>query len=118
MTGDSKLPPAVRAALDAARATVRFGYPWWLRPFLLKGIIGITLGRRIYVAADVAAHHLERLIRHELAHVKQIANHGLLTFYWRYLVEYVRNRRKGLSSSAAYREISFEKEALAAEETV
>ena len=63
------------------------GYPWWLRFFLMKGVAGITLGRRIYVAPQISGRALERLIRHELAHVRQIGRHGLLVFYWRYLVE-------------------------------
>lgn len=112
------LPEELRAAADSARARVRRGYPWWLRLFLLRGVIGITLGRRIYVAPQVSGRELERLLRHELAHVRQVARHGLFRFYWRYLAEYVTLRRAGLSPAAAYRAISFEKEALAAEETV
>ena len=105
-------------AIAAARAVVRVGYPWWLRLVLMRGMAGITLGRRIYLARDVGGRQMERLLRHELAHVSQIARHGFIRFYWRYLVEYVRYRRAGLSSIEAYRSISFEKEALAAEETV
>ena len=112
------LPPDLRVAADAARARLRVGYPWWLRLFLLRGVAGITLGRRIYVAPHIAGFELERLVRHELAHVRQIATLGLVRFYWRYAVEYVRNRRSGMSSAAAYRNISFEKEAFAAEENV
>jgi hypothetical protein len=112
------LPDAIESAVLAARARLTIGYPWWLRMFLLKGVAGITLGRRIYIASNIAGPALERLIRHELAHVRQIARHGFIIFYWRYLVEYLRHRRAGLSSIEAYRRISFEKEALAAEETV
>ena len=112
------LPDHLRIAADAARARLRVGYPWWLRPLLLRGVAGITLGRRIYVARNVAGKQLERLVRHELTHVRQVASNGIIRFYWRYAVEYVRNRRMGMSRSAAYRNISFEKEAFAAEETV
>jgi hypothetical protein len=104
-------------AVNAAKARVRFAFPWWLRPFLMRGVVGITLGRRIYLAPGLAEEQLERFVRHELAHVRQIARHGLLGFYWRYIVEYVRNRRRGMSSGEAYRSISFEMEALAAEKT-
>lgn len=116
--GDRDLSDELRAAADAVRARIRRGYPWWLRFLLMRGVIGITLGRRIYIAHGIDGEKLERLLRHELAHVAQIARYGLFTFYWRYLTEYVTHRRAGLSSSAAYRNISFEKEALAAEETV
>ena len=108
----------IEKAIAAARAKVRLRFPWWLRPFLVRGVVAITLGRRIYVAADVTGELLNRFLRHELAHVRQINRLGLSRFYWRYLLEYLANRRQGMSSSAAYRNISFEIEALAAEETV
>ena len=104
-------------AVNAAKARVKFAFPWWLRPFLLRGVAGITLGRRIYLAPGLTDAQLERFIRHELAHVRQIARHGLFGFYWKYLVEYLGNRRRGMSSGEAYRSISFEMEALAAEKT-
>ena len=112
------LPSHLQLAADAARARLRVGYPWWLRFFLLRGVAGITLGRSIYVAPHIAGSQLERLVRHELAHVRQIARLGIVRFYWRYAVEYVRNRRSGMPSGVAYRNISFEKEAFSAEENV
>ena len=105
-------------AIASSRAKVRFSFPWWLRPFLMRGVVAITLGRRVYVAANVAEQTAARFVRHELAHVRQINRLGLIRFYWRYLSEYIANRRKGMPPSAAYRNISFEIEALAAEETV
>ena len=113
-----ELPAGLKAAIETTRARLRVGYPWWLRPFLIKDVAGITLGRRIYVAPHIAGAQLERLIRHELAHVRQIARHGLIGFYCRYAAEYIRHRRNGLSRTAAYRNISFEREAHAAEENV
>src|SRR6185295_3019313 len=89
---------------------IHIGFPWWLRPFLMRGVDGITLGRRVYLIRED-----ETLLRHELAHVKQIAEVGLFAFYWRYVAEYVRNRRRGMSSHDAYRHISFEREAVEAE---
>lgn len=108
----------IEKAIAAARAKVRFRFPWWLRPFLMKGVVAITLGRRIYVTTDVAEELMNRFLRHELAHVRQINRLGLIRFYWRYFREYVANRGRGMSPSAAYRSISFEIEAIAAEETV
>lgn len=112
------LSASLQRAVAEAGALVRFRYPWWLRPFLIRGVAAITLGRRIYLAPDIRREQRERFLRHELVHVRQIRRHGLLGFYGRYLREYVRHRRQGLSSSEAYRNISFEIEALAAEETV
>lgn len=74
-------------------------------------MLAITLGRRVYVARDVDENDFPRILRHELVHVRQIAQLGILRFYWRYLVEYVANRRAGMSAGEAYRRISFEQEA-------
>jgi hypothetical protein len=112
------MTPSLETALADARAIVTHGYPWWLRPFLMNGVVAITLGRRIYLAGDVTAEQLDRFLRHELVHVQQIRRHGLLRFYARYAAEYIGHRRRGLSSGEAYRRISFEREALAAEDTV
>jgi hypothetical protein len=99
-------------------ARVSRSFPWWLRPFLQRGVVAITLGRRIYVSAKVTGDELQRLLRHELAHVRQINRLGLVRFYWRSAREYVALRRSGLSSFEAYRRISFEEEASSAEELV
>ncbi|HVS30796.1 MAG TPA: hypothetical protein VMS98_05010 [Thermoanaerobaculia bacterium] len=113
-----QLSDRLQSAITSAGAKVRFRYPWWLRPFLFPGIAGITLGRRIYLSPRVSQQQVERFLRHELAHVRQIARLGLARFYWAYGVEYIRLRRRGMSSPEAYRNISFEMEAAAAEETV
>ena len=108
----------LQQALHAAGAKLHTRYPAWLRPFLMRDVIGITLGRRIYLAPHVAAMppaQAERLIRHELAHVRQIQRLGLIRFLWQYGREYVRHRRAGMSSAAAYDAISFEEEARRAE---
>jgi hypothetical protein len=89
----------------------RIGYPFWFRPLLWRGVAAITLGRHIYVAADVAEEDRERIIRHERVHVRQIEAVGSLRFYWRYLREYAANRWAGMTPDEAYRRISFEQEA-------
>jgi len=99
-------------------AKIRLNFPFWLRPFLQRGVIAITLGRRIYVSAKVTGEELERLLRHELKHVEQVNRLGILRFYWRYVREYVALRRSGLKSFEAYRRVSLEQEAAAAEELV
>jgi hypothetical protein len=98
--------------MRSTKAIVRVGYPWWLRPFLHRRTIAITLGRRVFVAEGYAS---DALIRHELVHVRQATELGVLRFVWRYVAEYVRNRRRGMSHDAAYRAISFEAEAFLAE---
>ena len=48
-------------------------------------------------------------------HMQQIARLGLLCFYWRWIREYLGQRFRGASADQAYRRISFEIEAFAAE---
>jgi len=106
------LPHDLQLAVDETRAIVRYRFPWWLRAVLLRGVAGITLGRRVYIGEGT---DIIRSLRHELVHVRQIAQVGFFTFYWRWVAEYVRNRRQGMPSDEAYRRISFEEEAFAEE---
>lgn len=102
--------------LAAHGARMRIGFPWWLRPWLARGVIAITLGRTIYVAHVFDGDELERLLRHELAHVRQILQLGVFRFYARYVKEYVTLRLRRVPAAEAYRRISFEVEAYAEEE--
>jgi hypothetical protein len=110
------LPRAIEDAIADTRATVRHGYPWWLRPLLMPGVAAITLGRRIYLDATAAPETLERILRHELAHVRQINRLGILVFYTRYLTEFAGHLRRVRSVSRAYAMISFEREAVEEEQ--
>lgn len=107
------LPEELQRSVDEARAIVRLRFPWWMRPFLLRDVVGITLGRRIYL--DGGRANVVRMLRHELVHVRQIQRMGVCRFYWSYVREYLGNRRRGLASAEAYRLISLEQEAFAAE---
>jgi hypothetical protein len=123
---DTNLPQSVMDAIadvlvDAiieTRAQVRHGYPWWLKPWLMGDVVAITLGRRIYLSAHLKPSSIDRLLRHELVHVRQVNRHGVVGFYWRYLAEFAGHFRKVRSISRAYALISFEQEAAAAEQEV
>lgn len=81
-------------------------------------VLAITLGRRIYLSRELMGKGRERLestLRHELEHVRQVQQHGLVPFLYLYLRDYVRLRRQGLNSAAAYAAIPFEIEAREAE---
>jgi hypothetical protein len=105
-----------RPALALSRPhLVHRGHPWWLRPFLKNNVAAITLGRHIWVPAEVDEVALELLLRHELVHVEQQARLGVVSFLFRYVQEYTMNRLRGMSAEEAYRHISFEEEAFAAE---
>lgn len=51
------------------------------------------------------------IVTHEQVHIDQIKRLGIIKFYRLYLWEYFKGRRAGLNHFAAYRNISFEKEA-------
>jgi len=119
MVGDYKFPAAMQQRIIDAGAKVRVGYPWWLRPWLMRGVVAVTLGRTIYVSERAAARSgesLGRLLRHELVHVRQVTELGLLLFFWRYATEFLRHLRRERNMTRAYRMISFEVEAWAEEE--
>jgi len=48
---------------------------------------------------------------HERIHCEQIKRDGLIIFYTRYVFEYFKSRKNGLSHDRAYKGISYEKEA-------
>lgn len=54
---------------------------------------------------------LEEVMRHEQVHLEQIRKDGVLTFYLRYLEDYLKGRANGLSHHEAYLNIPYEKEA-------
>ena len=57
-------------------------------------------------------------LRHEMIHVRQVRQLGWWRFYLGYLREYARHRWKLRSHDAAYRAISFEREAYAGQDAV
>jgi hypothetical protein len=72
------------------------------------GIRGIVLYPLILYASSQPDSALEQ---HENIHWQQIMVNGVFSFYWNYVLEYLKGRQRGLSHDQAYREISFEKEA-------
>lgn len=106
------------AGIMALGGRVRVGYPFWLRPLLRRGIVAITLGRTVYVSRALAlggGDLLERTLRHELAHVRQVVRLGTIRFLIAYVREYRKLRRQGLGPHEAYHAIGFEREARLAE---
>ena len=87
-----------------------------MRVILAQDVIAITLGRSIYLRGVMASPGFERTLRHELVHVRQVNELGLLRFLWRYLTEFFRHWRRLRHAGAAYSAISFEVAARAAED--
>ena len=89
--------------------------PRFVRPFLPRNVLAITLGHRIWIARELPPAEMDALLRHEMVHVAQMEQLGVVVFLLRYLGEYMANRLRGMSHDAAYRAISFEIEAFAVE---
>lgn len=84
------------------------GY-WLLIGPAAPGATATTLGPLILMRARGVGNR--RLLRHELEHVRQWREQGVLGFLRRYLGAYLRQRLRGLPHWAAYRRIPHEIEA-------
>ncbi|HVE45151.1 MAG TPA: hypothetical protein VNA57_00190 [Acidimicrobiales bacterium] len=73
------------------------------------GSAAITLGRLVIVRCASAGN--ERLMRHELVHVRQWAELGVVGFLRAYLGSYFRSRWEGLGHREAYLRIPLEVQA-------
>ena len=85
-------------------------------PFLAPGSHGMTVGRLILMLRDDDRSGQRTLLAHELVHVEQYAELGVVRFLRRYIGEYARNLRQLRNHRQAYLAISFEAEARAAAE--
>jgi hypothetical protein len=88
--------------------------PRWLERAWGDRAAAMTLPWAIYVKAAVLGGDrmvLARLLTHELVHVRQWQQLGVVRFTVRYLTEYWRSRRRGLNHAQAYLAISLEREA-------
>jgi hypothetical protein len=104
---------AALGGLDLDQVDIRPA-PVWLTRLWGTTISAMTLGTRVYIQSaslDRDPSDLGLLIVHELAHVHQWAQLGVLRFLWRYLGGYIRGRFSGLSHHEAYRAIPIEIEA-------
>lgn len=82
---------------------------WLLVGWALPGASATTFGRLILVRDGHEDD--DRLIRHEMVHVRQWHEHGIVGFLVRYLVPYFKWRLLGYPHWGAYRRIPFEIEA-------
>ena len=89
-------------------------------PRIIERILGsnvqaITIVRTIafnrQLFEQVVAGAKPELLAHELIHVAQWADHGIVGFTWDYLGDYLRLRLLGATHDAAYRSIGFEYQA-------
>ena len=116
LTASGISPVQVSAALDGLgldQVDVRPA-PGWLIRLWGGTVTAMTLGTKIYVrpaSLDTDPAQLGPLIVHELVHVHQWGQLGVVRFLWRYVAGYLKGRFAGLSHQGAYRAIPFEVEA-------
>lgn len=75
---------------------------------LPRGASGMTLGRHIFVLRDDHRDGDSTLLAHELVHVGQWADLGVIPFIVRYLFDYFRHLPRLRSHEKAYRAIGLE----------
>lgn len=80
----------------------------WVGGPVPRGSAGITLGRLVILRRRAQS---DRLLRHELVHVRQFQAMGSGRFVVRYVRHYVRWRLRGYPHDGAYRRIPQEIEA-------
>ncbi len=86
--------------------------PVWLERLWLGPVVAMTVPGSVFVRRDrLGDPGLAPLLVHELVHIRQWRDHGVLGFLVRYLAEYLRGRGRGLTHWQAYRQITLESEA-------
>ena len=80
-------------------------------PLIPGGYAGMTLGRTVLLAKDVATDGDSTLLAHELVHVRQWSDQGVLDFSRRYVSSFAKNLKTERRWNAAYRQIDAEIEA-------
>ena len=91
--------------MDNVRSRVSDGAILVTSRFAAPGAAATTLGRFVFLRAGRGS---ERLLRHELVHVRQWRAHGIVGFGRRYLGAYLRWRFRRYPHWAAYRRIPLE----------
>ena len=97
--------------VDPARVRFR-RMPTWLADALPSRVRAITLRRTVLVHRDifeeVVSGAMPELVAHELIHVRQWLDEGVVRFTARYVADYLVLRALGCRHDDAYRHIRFE----------
>lgn len=116
----------IRAAIAAQRSGIDdldlpldgvwvVAMPRIVQRILGSGVQAITIVRTIVINPDVfervVAGSEPELLAHELIHVAQWEDHGVVPFSLAYVRDYLRMRLLGATHHAAYRSIGFEYQA-------
>jgi hypothetical protein len=81
----------------------------------LFGARAITLWPLIFFEETTLDAIDNHTLLHELTHAAQLKEHGVIGFYWKYVMEYLKNRINGDNHWDAYYNLKFEIEARALE---
>jgi hypothetical protein len=113
LTASGISPIDVAVALpgvDLEQVTIRPA-PAWLAKLWGKTVAAMTFRTTVYIRSSVLDSdpaELGSLIVHELAHVQQWTELGVVRFLWQYVSGYLRGRLTSLSHQDAYRSIPIE----------
>jgi len=102
--------PASRRVPRWGRIERHSDHRLWVGGPVPPGSAGITLGQTVIVRAGKS--ESKTLLAHELVHVRQYREHGVVRFWRKYLAAYFAGRAKGYPHWSAYRRIPFEVEAI------
>jgi penicillin-binding protein-related factor A (putative recombinase) len=91
------------------RPRVRYQH-WIFKLPLVRRYQGMVVARTI-LFKDAKTEVAPALLRHELVHLKQIGQHGIIRFYLIYFRDYLANLWRLHDHDAAYRHVRFEREA-------
>lgn len=80
-------------------------------PFLVGSYQGAVLGRNVFLRGVVPADGESRLLAHELVHVRQWSELGVVGFSYRYVSQFLRGLVRTRSWPKAYSQIEVEVEA-------
>ncbi len=105
------LTSAELEAYDMVSADVAARVRVFRVPFIPGGYAGMTLGRHILLARDVAADGDSALLAHELVHVRQWTELGVVGFSGRYVGSFAKNLAKHRRWNKAYHAVDAELEA-------
>ena len=82
-------------------------------PFLAPGTSGMTIGRFVFLTSDIDRSGGRELLAHELVHVRQYAELGVVAFLLRYIRDYLVGLRRLKNHRQAYLAIPAERAARA-----
>lgn len=85
---------------------------------VMFGAVGITFGRYVFINLSEQEAKEYRVFNHEMVHVKQIADTGIVKWYFQYFRDFLKSFvKKGVTRQEAYHSIPAEIEAYAKQDS-